>query len=220
VKEGGIMAAAAQEDLPKLKAVGLDPAEIAALTAAVGAVSYTQAKFIAAMGEMKDAARQWSEEEPQALELRADILAAAAYALRNVPDAVRAVRRIRQGSSGADMIQDLQSLAELGRKYQKELQTINFDGKLLDTASQKSDALRKVYAKASVEKATAGAKDLRDRAFAYMRLCMAEVLDAAEYALRKDPSRLDYYHSAYRSRRSGSSEPAAAETAAATPAAS
>jgi len=46
---------------------------------------------------------------------------------------------------------------------------------------------------------------MRDRAFTYMRLVMADVLAAAEYAFRKDAGRLEFYHSAYR-RQAGPSD--------------
>jgi hypothetical protein len=209
VKEAKIMATAAAEDAQTLTGVGLDAAKIPELDAAVNALSFAQAKLTTAMGELKDASLQWVDEEPKAYELRADILAAASYGLRAVPDAMRAVKRIRLGTGNPDMLQDLLELSELGKKYQKNLQAINFDVTLLDVAAQKASSLRNLYAKAFIEKSTVGAKDLRDRAFTYMRGIMGVVLDAAEYAFRKDKARLDYYYSAYRSRRSaGTAEPA------------
>ncbi len=205
VKEAEIMATAAAEDSQGLTAVGFDGEKIATLDAAVGALRFAQAKFIAAMGELKDASKQWADEEPKAYELRAELLSGTSFALRNVPDAKKALKRIREGSGNPDMIQDLLALSELGKKYPDDLKAINFDLTLLDVAAQKSDELGKLYAKAFVEKSTTGAKNLRDRAFTYMRSLMGEVLEAAEYVFRKDTTRLDYYHSAYRSRKNGAS---------------
>jgi len=161
---------------------------------------FAQARLIAALGEMKEMAKQWAEEEPKAYALRAEILSAVAYALRDVQDAKRAIKRIREGAGHADMIQDLLALSEVGKKYSKHLQAVNFDLNLLDTAAQKADMLGSVYAKAFVEKSTKDAKDMRDRAFTCMRNLMGETLDAAEYVFRKNKERLDYYYSAYRSR--------------------
>ena len=113
------------------------------------------------------------------------------------------------------MIQDLLALSELGKKYPAQLQAIKFDAKLLDSASEKADSLGKLYAKAFVEKSTATSKDARDRAFTYMRMLMGEILDAAEYVFRKDQQRLDYYYSAYRSRRTAATGPVPVPEAAA-----
>jgi hypothetical protein len=82
-----------------------------------------------------------------------------------------------------------------------QLKVINFEPALLDTATEKAAMLGSLYAKAFIERGSKEAKVMRDRAFTYMRIVMSEILTAAEYAFRKDRSRLDYYYSSYRSRR-------------------
>jgi hypothetical protein len=161
----------------------------------------------ASIGEMKESARLWAEEEPKGYELRAEILAAAAYGLRNQPKAMMAVRRVRKGTGSADMIADNQAMIELGYKYASNLKEINFDFNLLELASKKVELLNKLYSKLFVEKGTSEFKDARDRAFTYMRKVMGEILDAAEYAFRKNTARLDFYYSSYRSRKNGKNEP-------------
>jgi hypothetical protein len=217
IKEGEIMAAAAMEDVATFTGIGFDTAKISELSMAVGALRFAQARLIAATGELKEASRQWDEEEPMGYELRADMLAAASYALRDVPNAMKAIKRIREGSGGADMIQDLIALSELGKKYLEQMKSINYDVAKFDSAAQMADALGGLYAKAFVEKSTSEAKDLRDRAFTYMRKIMSDVLHAAEYVFRKDPERLSYYHSAYRSRQNAASDNADSVPASATP---
>jgi hypothetical protein len=140
------------------------------------------------------------------MKLRADLLAAATYALRNIPDAVRAIRKIREGSGHSDMIADLKALAELGRKYMPQFEAVKLDAGLIDSADTKADELSILFARAFIEKNTSGPKDLRDRAFTHMRKLMGDVLDAAEYVFRKDRERLDFYYSSYRSRQRTSSK--------------
>jgi hypothetical protein len=210
IMEAERMATAAAEDTQTLVAVGFDGIKIKELDTAIGSLRFAQANFIAAMGELMDATRQWEEEEPKAYELRAEILAAVSFGLRNIPDAQKVIHRIREGSGKRDMIEDLAGLAQIGKKYSEDLKKINFDLNLLETAAKKAVSLTQLYAKTFIEKGTSGTKSLRNRAFTYMRLLMGEILDAAEYAFRKDTSRLDYYHSAFRSRRnSPSNEPIA-----------
>jgi hypothetical protein len=200
VKEGEIMAAAAQ-DAVTLTAIGLGADVIDETGCAVSALRYAEAKLVSELGEIKEAAKQWRVEEPAGFELRDDLLAAAGYALRDIDDAMKSVKRIRQGTSGSDMVQDLLALSELGKKYLTQLKVINFEPALLDTATEKAAMLGSLYAKAFIERGSKEAKVMRDRAFTYMRIVMSEILTAAEYAFRKDRSRLDYYYSSYRSRR-------------------
>jgi hypothetical protein len=206
LKEAEIMAVAATEDAAKFAEVGFEVEKIDELSLAIDILRLTQAQLTAAIGEVKDAMAEWAEKAPAAFELRAAILAAAAYALRNVPDAARAIKKIRAGHSDADKLCDLKALAELGWKYQPHLEAINFNFAMLETATKKSDELSNLYAKAFVEKSTKDAKDLRDRAFTHMRKLMGEVLDVAEYVFRKDRERMDFYYSSYRSRRRLSSK--------------
>ncbi len=204
IKEGEVMAAAATEDSVKLAAVGFDVARINALGAAVGALRFAQAQYTSTLGEHKEATRQWAAEEPAAIELRAEMLAAEAFALRKIPDAVKALKHIREGSGNPDMIQDIAGLAQVGKKYPDSLKSINFDLSILDTAAEKAGILSKLYAKAFIENSTTQAKDLRDRAFSYMRSIMSDVLEVAEYVFRKDKARLGFYHSEYRARQKSS----------------
>jgi hypothetical protein len=213
IKEGEIMAAAAQQDAQALAAVGVDFARIQELMDAVGVLRLAQAKLTAAIGELKEAGRQWAAEEPGAYELRSELLAALTYALRNVPDAVKALRKIREGTGNPDMIQDLMALAQLGKKYLQQLLAIKFDANLLDATAKKADDLGKLYAKAFIEKGTVSSREVRDRAFTYMRMVMGEILDAAEYAFRKNKDRLEYYYSSFRSRRAGKQTEAEPEQA-------
>jgi hypothetical protein len=205
-KEGQVMATAAEEDAGAITAIGVAPELIAGLGVAVGAFRASQAKLTAAIGEVKEAGRQWMEEEPKAAELRSELLDALSYGLRNIPDAKKALKRIREGEGSLDMIKDIQALAELGSMNQNELKKMNYDAGQLSAAAEKGTYLSKLFARAFIEKGSAGAKDLRDRAFTYMRRIMSEILDAAEYAFRKNPERLEYYYSAYRARQKSGSK--------------
>jgi hypothetical protein len=204
VKEGEVMAAAARIDGARLDEVGCSKEKVDELEASVSALRYAQAVHTVALGDVKDAAREWKEEEPAGYELRDDLLAAMSYGLRNVPDALKSIRQIREGNGGADMIQDLLALSQLGKRYEPELQKIKFDSGRLDLAAQKADSLGRAFAGAFIERKSSETKEMRDRAFTYMRLVMADVLAAAEYAFRKDAGRLEFYHSAYR-RQAGTS---------------
>ena len=206
LKEAEIMLAAATEDAPKFTEVGFNVALIEDLATSIGVLQFSQAQLTAALGEVKELTKKWTEQSPVVFEQRVDLLAAATYALRNLPDTAKALKKIREGNSDYDKLCDLKALAELGRKYQSHFEAINFDVASFDTATVKADELSSLYAKAFIEKNTVGLKDIRDRAFTYMRKLMGEVLEVAEYVLRKDKERMDFYYSSYRSRQRKSSK--------------
>ena len=217
VKENEIMSAAAKRDQNVFDAINLDPGLIEKCAMAGGALRYTQAKLTAAIGEVKEAAALWTAEEPKGYATRKELLAALAYATRNVPDAQKAVRAVRKGAGGADMVMDLGALVQLGKKYRAPLEAIKFNMGLIDEAEDLANRLGKLYASAFIEKGSKEAKMLRDRAFTYMRRVMGELLDAAEYVFRNEPEKLEPYYSSYRNRKRASSnteeKPEAAELA-------
>jgi hypothetical protein len=217
IKENEIMSAAVKRDQNVFVAVNFNPGMIEKCGIAGGALRYTQAQLIAAIGEVKEAAALWTAEEPKGYATRKELIAALAYATRNVPDAQKAVKAVRKGAGGADMVMDLSSLVQLGKKYKAPLEVIKFDMALIDEAETLANRLGKLYASAFIEKGSKEAKLLRDRAFTYMRKIMGEILDAAEYVFRNEPEKLEPYHSAYRNRKRNPSntgeKPEAAEMA-------
>jgi hypothetical protein len=201
VKENEIMSAAAQRNKDAFVAVNFDTGLIEKCALSGGALRYTQATLTATIGEVKEAAALWTAEEPKGYATRKELLAALAYATRNVPDAQKAIKAVRKGAGGADMVQDLLALVQLGKKYGTHLEAIKFNMGLIDEAETLANRLGKLYANAFIEKGSKEAKLLRDRAFTYMRQVMGEILDAAEYVFRNEPDKLEPYYSAYRNRK-------------------
>ena len=63
---------------------------------------------------------------------------------------MQALRKIQDGWTQADMIQDLRHLAALGEKYPDLLAAINFDSVLLEQCSARADGLGTLYGNAFV----------------------------------------------------------------------
>jgi len=201
VAEAETMGAAALEDLEKLTAVGMSAELIAELPAAAGTLRVANAKWMAMWGEQKEAQKIWQGKEPEGYGLRDEMVAAMRYALRKEKEGLTILRRIQDGRSQTDMIQDLRNLAELGEKYKEQLEAINMKAEKLEQCREMANELGNLHAKAYVADNAKEAKDIRDRAFTYMRHIMSEILDAAEYIFRLGPDRLDYYYSNYRKRK-------------------
>ncbi|MBN1577526.1 MAG: hypothetical protein JW913_13290 [Chitinispirillaceae bacterium] len=200
VYEAELMSTAAAEDAGALGAVGFNVAVIEELTTAAAGLRHAEGFLIAQTGEIKEATKLWNEAEPDAYELRSECLAALELALRKIPDAIKAVRKIREGSGKQDLFLDLSASAELAKKYKPHLDALHLNTAIFDIAEVKAAELYRLHTKAFIEKGSSETKVMRDRAFTYMRRQMAEILDFAEYVFRKDRARLEYYHSTYRSR--------------------
>lgn len=200
LNEGGIMLNAAREDAEKLAAVGFDCTNLTRFERALCALRYCQSELVAQTGIESDAMKRWRLEEPDAYELRSELLAAEAYALRDDRVAMRSIRRIREGARTSDLLADLAALVNTGRKHLEALRLIKFDMSKLAAAQGKSQELPDIYQKAFIHKGTVEARKMRDRSFTFLREIMRHILDAAEYVFRTDRTRLEFYHSAYRSK--------------------
>jgi hypothetical protein len=184
-----------------LAKVGIHAEVLDSLNRAIGALRFTQAQYIAALGELKESAREWVRLLPEAKTLRSELLATLSFATRHVPDATRAIKRIREGMNAAHVVQDLLTLSELGKKYPETLEGLHFEIRELDRAAAMSERMSRVYARAFIERGSTLAKILRDAAYTLMRRHMSQVMVSAEFVFRRQRERLEFYHSQFRSRR-------------------
>lgn len=205
IKEAEVMHLAAQADFDRLSITGLGQDSIELLGQSVGALRYAQAQFIGALGERKEAARELKKQLPTARALRRELLAHLAFATRNVPDVAQAIRRIREGRSTSNVMQDLRSLSWLGRKYSDSLIALQFDPAELERAGVLAESIGNLDAAAFFEHVTSTAKNVRDAAFTFMRKQMYGVREAAEFVFRNEREKLEMYYSNYRSRRHAAS---------------
>jgi hypothetical protein len=171
------------------------------LDRAIGALRFTQAQYIAALGELKESAREWVRLLPEAKTLRSELLATLFFATRHIPNTTRAIKRIREGMNAAHVVQDLLTLSEMGKKYPETLEELHFDMAELDRAAAMSERMSHLYARAFIERGSTLAKILRDAAYTLMRRHMSQVMVSAEFVFRRQRERLEFYHSQFRSRR-------------------
>ena len=106
--------------------------------------------------------------------------------------------RIREGGSSADMVQDLNDIAVLGRENTGPLTAIGFDLTQLDLAADRADKLADLLAEANGDKADPNeSKIIRDKAYTHMKALVDEIREAGKYVFRKDKNRLKGYSSEY-----------------------
>ncbi len=94
----------------------------------------------------------------------------ALHATRKHPKLLEVIRKISEGDGHADMIQDLSSLSEFGKKYPELFANVGVELGLFDTAGAMSEEMADLLAKSNADNATTNEnKVLRNKAYAYMK---------------------------------------------------
>ena len=185
-------------DKDTLLAKGLNSYYFDAMPFALSICRNAQATWAAEQKIKSDAAKAWQEQAPAAFVHRNQLLADFRYAFRNDPDLLKSVALIAEGSSNADMIQDLADLAALGDKNPTLLAAINFPNRSLGYAATLSTSLAVVLAEANGDKNSENATlILRNKAYSHLKTAVDEIKACGKYAFRDDKSRLKGYKSAF-----------------------
>ena len=165
------------------------------LTTLSGALSYIQADWMSIFRARENAVVEWKVQAPPAYVFRNDLLHDFSFAYRNREDVRKKVARIREGSSNADMVQDLLELAVLGEKYPEPLSDINFDLALLPKARTMSHSLSELLAAANGSADDGNeTKTLRDKAFSLLFQKDSTIREYGRYVFWKDDDRLSRYY--------------------------
>ncbi len=196
VHEGQVMAVLASEDEELFVVKGYDPQTTTDLNLAVATLGVAEAKMQATVGD-SEAVREWKEVMPLAYDMRDTLLRDMAHYFRKNEEASKKVKKAREGGSHTNMLGDLRLFTQLGRNY-SELFPENYDLSVFEENEKLAERVRMSYATAEASKPFKPAKDIRDRAFTYMRQLMSEILEMAEYVHHDNPDRLNQYYSPWR----------------------
>ncbi|MFB6320231.1 hypothetical protein [Saccharicrinis sp. FJH54] len=130
--------------------------------------------------------------------MRDDLLQTLRFAYRNDDALINRVNAIAEGNTNADMVQDLNDIAILGRENPDLLSAIGFDLAKLDEAATLADHLGDLLAEANGDKSDQNeSKVIRDKAYTHMKVLVDEIREAGKYVFRHDKNRLKGYSSAY-----------------------
>ena len=102
-------------DLAPLAAIGITQQMINDLPVRAGALREAQSVWFKDRNSQLEAQREWGIQSPLAFELRDELVHTFRYAFRNDAALMARVAEIADGSSNADMIQDLNDLSVLGK---------------------------------------------------------------------------------------------------------
>lgn len=195
------------QDKDLLVKAGLDWTIVEDLPTRTGALRYAQAIWQQDFLSVEDVQRQWKEQSPAAYALRDELVHHFYHAYRKHPDIYANVQRIAEGTTHADMIQDLVDLAILGKSFSAPLIAIGLDMALLDVAEARSGEMAALLAKTNGERlSNSHLKVTRDKAYTYLKQAVDEIRHHGQYVFWRDAERAKGYVSRYNKRRSKNSK--------------
>ncbi len=189
------LAIEANKDKDKLLAAGLDSNFIDDLPSLSGALRYCQAVWMSDYKAMDAAQKEWKLESPDAYQLKKVMLHHLSFAYRGMDDIKQKIKRIREGSGHADMIQDLLELSVLAEKYPEPLTKIGYDISLTDKARTTSNKMRELLAMANGSEMQNANKLKRDKTYTLLVLRTSEICEVGRYVFWDNDNRLSVYRS-------------------------
>ncbi len=188
----------AKEDSEAFTALGMLPDYITSVHEAVEALRHAETLWNHHRFQHSDATQEWKKLSSQAYKTRDYLLDTFRFGYHGHTDLLREIDFIAEGNGHEDMLLDLSKLASLGKKNPEPLQKINFDFTQLDEVATMSDELSKLYVEAQKD---GEQKDIRDRAFTFLRDSIDELRRYGKYVHREDSEKArNYTNSIYRKR--------------------
>ncbi|MRT93870.1 hypothetical protein [Ancylomarina sp. 16SWW S1-10-2] len=186
-------------DKVKFASTDVDVALIESLPVRVGGLRYAQSRWTQVFAEKSDAEKQWSLISAEGFELRDEILHFCRYAYRKDKALMDIVYRIADGATNADMIQDLSELSMLGKNNPSQLEAVSFDLLKLDRAAELAEQGGLLLGKVNGDRDDnlKVDKDMRDRAFNYLKEAVDNIREAGRFLFWKDEEKAEQYTSAY-----------------------
>ena len=189
-------------DIALLEQYNMPAKKLNRLLVCTGALRTAQSNWMAKRTEKKKAMEAWKEEAPELFSFRDEMQDHLEFALRNDEGALQILKEIKEGSSKADAVQDLASLAVLGRENMQALTDINYDISLLDKATAMADhmgsLLGEINGRMYFEDEL---KLVRDQAYTLCREVVDEVRSYGKFVFRKDLEKQKAYTSKYQRER-------------------
>ncbi|MEN8139404.1 MAG: hypothetical protein ABFR62_13340 [Bacteroidota bacterium] len=186
------------DDAAQLNTVGISNEMLNDLPVRAGACREAQSVWNKDFRSQKEAQKLWGVKAPAAYDFREELLRAIRYAYRKDAVLLSRVTAISKGDGHADMIQDLNDIAVLGKENNDLLNAIGFDTAKLDTAANMADELAELLAEANGDKAEQNeSKVIRDKAYMHLKELVDEVRAAGKYVFHKDKTRYKGYTSSY-----------------------
>ncbi|WP_167619056.1 hypothetical protein [Maribellus sediminis] len=188
----------ALDDAAKLATIGITQEMLDDLPVRTGACREAHSIWTKDFHSQQEAQKQWDVQSPEAYDLRDELTHSMRYAFRAVDALMNRLRAIADGDGHADMIQDLNDLAVLGKENPDLLSAVNVDLDILDKAATLSDQMADLLAEANGDKALQNeSKVMRDKAYTYMKELADEIREAGKFLFWRNKNRYKGYTLSY-----------------------
>jgi len=187
-----------QQDKDDLTKAGLDWSFVNELPVRAGTLREAESIWFKERFSQQEAQKTWNEKSPEAYELRNQLLHIMQFAYRNDTALANRVSEIYEGSSHADMIQDLNDIAVLGKANTDPLEAVSMDLTLLDQAAAMANEMAELLSKATVGKEDKSpARIIRDKAYTHLKEAVDEIRSCGQFVFWRNESRNKGYISVY-----------------------
>ncbi|WP_321279873.1 hypothetical protein [Marinifilum fragile] len=189
----------ASEDKDQLVTSGLDISLIDDIPNRVSALRYSQSIWNKVLDNKSEKENQWKAIAAEGFELKEEIMHFAKYAYRENESIMRALKRIEEGASNADMIQDLSDLAVIGKDDPTPMDGVGFNTTKLDRAEQIATEGGLLLGDINGDRRNVihPEKEMRDRAYTYLKQAIDTIRDAGKFVFWKNQKRAEQYASSY-----------------------
>ncbi|MFA8299302.1 MAG: hypothetical protein ACEPOV_04010 [Hyphomicrobiales bacterium] len=207
IQEAEDLYAIAKRYEDELTEVGLTTEMIDSLMTRAGVLRVAQSRWRMNYNSFQDPVKDWKDARAEAQELQERLKNTFRYAYRNEERLMTRVREIGLGQNDQDMIQDINDFVTLGLDYPTYLEAVKFDVSELDKIANKSREFARLLADSKAErKLQHDHKDIRDRAFTFLKDVVDETRACAKYVFAEHPAVVKRFLSSYRSRKRRSKE--------------
>ena len=198
LNEARILYKVCMKDKEKLINAKLDWNLVEDLIIRLGALKQSHSKWLAKFNNYEECQKIWKTEAPLGYKFRDELINDFRHALRNSPTEYAKVKKISEGTSNVDMIQDLNDLAELGQIHIAELEGIGFELTKLDEARNMSNNLLNLHSDVkTLYLETRHLIEIRNKAYMHLKKAVDEIRCIGQYVFWKDEMKVKAYTSAY-----------------------
>jgi hypothetical protein len=192
----------ATRDANAIKKYNYDVAKIDRISLLIELLREASATYNDVQFDQPEMQKQFKKLREQAEWLRSEMLSAMDLAFAGDQNLQAKVAKIREGSSAADLIQDMSDAKVICESNAALLKAINFDKTVLDKIPDISTQLSQLLAKATVDKS--GQPDLRierDKIYTVLKDMILELNRYGRHAFRDDQKHAAAYSIAYTPRK-------------------
>ncbi|WP_461631381.1 hypothetical protein [Labilibaculum euxinus] len=199
IGEAGILHQNAIEDKAELLAKGVSEDSINELPLRAKFLQERQSIWTAVYQSALTSNKEWEAKINEASQLHRELKFDFKFAYRNHPDILKKLQNILRGRGHMNLIQDMSDYYAFAKQYPEPLAAILFDTTKIDRSKQLSHELHELMNRVNGVKNSKKRpeKQLRDRAYTYLKQLVDEIRAYGKYAFWDDKEKQKRYSSEY-----------------------